>query len=123
MVERLSNNKYKMTDYSYENLRSLNFKRIFSEPDLFCYKFVVDQYKNIPTLICTLTLDSTNGNIQIDVTSSNNNLYPAFYQDLNGFDEYIEKINNKIKYRLARLNIKKQKERKHGRKNNRNKSM
>lgn len=118
MVERLPNNKYKMTDYSYENLKALNFKNVYSEPELYCYKFVVDQYKNTPTLICTLMLDSTNGNVQIDVSDSNNNFYPAFYQDMNGFDNYIEKINNKIKYRLIKLGIKKQKERKHGRKNN-----
>ena len=123
MAERLPNNKYKMTDCSYEKLKKLNFKKMFSEPDLYFYKFVVDQYKDTPTMFCILILDSENGNVKIDVTDASGNIYPEFYQDLYGTNAYVEKINNKITARLGKLGIKKQKERKYGRKNNCNKSM
>lgn len=121
MSERLPNYKYKMIDHSYENLKALNFKKIYGEPDFYSYKFVVDQYKDTPTLFCTLILNSEDGNVRMDVTDANGNIYPEFYQDSYGSNEYIEKVNHKIKFKLTKLGIKRQKEKKHGRKNDSNK--
>lgn len=107
MVERLYYNKYKMLDYSKEKIESLGFKKIISEPDLYYYRFVVDKYKNIPTLWCKLILDSVTGEVVIDVLNTNGSFCSAFYQYASGFDDYIEKVNNKIKYKLNKLGIKK----------------
>lgn len=107
MVERLYYNKYKMEDKSKDRVLALGFKKIYTEPDLYYYKFAVDKYKDIPTVWCKFTLDISTGEVQIDVLNSNGSFFSAFYQEAAGFDTYVEKINNKIKYKLNKFGIKK----------------
>lgn len=121
MAEKLYYNKYKLTDCTKDKLQALGFKKIHSERDLYFYKFAVDKYKNIPTVWCKLTLDSSDYGIVIDVLNNDGSFFPAFYQDMSGFNDYVETINIRIKRKLNKLNIKKVK--KHGRKNYINKSM
>lgn len=127
MIERIPNNKYKMMDITTEKLKTFGFRKIYSEPELYSYRFVLDQYKNTPTLFCNLILNINTGYVNIIIKDNNENLYPPFYQELSGYDNYIEKLNNKIKYRLSRMDIKKVKERnykrKHGRKDDINNPM
>lgn len=122
MVEKLHYNRYKITNCTKDNLQSLGFKKFYSEKDLYYYKFIVDKYNNNPTVWCKLTLDTTDYSVLVDLLRNDGSFFPAFYQDMSGFDSYIEKINNKIKRKLNKLNIKKVKN-KYGRKNNINKSM
>ena len=96
MVERLYYNEYKMTDKSKDRVQALGFKKIYTEPDLYYYKFAVDKYKDIPTVWCKFTLDISTGEVQVDVLNSKGSFFPAFYQEAAGFDTYVEKINNKI---------------------------
>lgn len=107
MVERLYYNKYKMTTRPKDNIEALGFKKIYTEPDLYFYKFAVDKYNNTPTVLCKLTLDASTWEVQIDVFKSDGSFFPAFYQDLAGFDNYVEKINKRIKYKLNKFGIKK----------------
>jgi hypothetical protein len=107
MVERLCGNKYKLTDKLSDRVQALGFKKIYTEPDLYFYKFAVDKYKDIPTVWCKFTLDIVTGEVQIDVFKSDGSFFPAFYQELAGFDDYVEKINNRIKYKLSKFGIKK----------------
>jgi len=107
MVERLCNNKYKLSDKSSDRVQALGFKKIYTEPDLYFYKFSVDRYKDIPTVWCKFTLDIGTGEVQIDVFRNDGSFFTAFYQELAGFDAYVEKINNKIKYRINKFGIKK----------------
>lgn len=122
MAEKLHYNKYKLKNCTKNNIQSLGFKKIYSEKDLYYYKFVVDSYNNIPTVWCRLTLDSTDYSVTVDVLRDNGSFYDSFYQDMAGTDEYVEIINKRIKKKLNKLNIKKVKN-KYGRKNNINKSM
>lgn len=107
MVERLCNNKYKLADKSKEKVQALGFKKIYTEPDLYFYKFAIDKYKDIPTVWCKFTLDIFTGEVQIDVLNSNGSFFAAFYQEAAGFDDYVGKINNRIKYKLNKFGIKK----------------
>lgn len=121
MAEKLHYNKYKLTECAKDKIQLLGFKKIYSEKDLYYYKFVVDKYNNTPTVWCKLTLDTTDYSVLVDLLRNDGSFFPAFYQDMSGFDSYIEKLNVKIKRKLNKLNIKKVK--KDGRKNNINKSM
>jgi len=123
MVERLCNNKYKLTDKLSDRVQTLGFKKIYTEPDLYFYKFAVDKYKDIPTVWCKFTLDISTGEVQIDVLSSNGSFFAAFYQELAGFDNYVEKINNRIKYKLGKFGIKKATKKKRKKKNSSAKEM
>ena len=117
MIERLCRNKYKLSDKSKEKVQALGFKKILTEPDLYFYKFVVDKYNNTPTVWCKFTLDISTSEIQIDVFRNDGSFFPAFYQDAAGFDNYVEKISNRIKYKLSKFGIKKVTKKKRRKKN------
>lgn len=107
MVERLYYNKYKIADKSKDRVLALGFKKIYTEPDLYYYKFAVDKYNNTTTVWCKFTLDISTGEVQIDILRNDGSFFPAFYQEAAGFDTYVEKINNRIKYKLNKFGIKK----------------
>lgn len=107
MVKRLPENRYKMTDHSKENLKKIGFNKVLDDPDLYTYRFPVHKYNNIPTEWCVLNVDVVTGEVNIDVFNNNGSSFPAFYQQMSGFDEFIEKINSKIRSKLSKLGIKK----------------
>jgi len=107
MVKRLPSNRYKMTNHSKDNLKKIGFKKVINEPDLYTYRFPVYKYNNIPTEWCVLNIDSSTGEVNIDVVNNSGNFLSAFYQHMSGFDEFIEKINSRIKNKLSKLGIKK----------------
>ena len=123
-VKSIYKDRYKLNNHSKEDLKSLGFyySSLLSDSELqiYTYKFPVLKYKNKTVLECELSIDTTYGEVKINVYDMKHELYIPFYHiECGNYDEILSKINKKIKSKLTKLGIKKvMKKRNKKRKNN-----
>lgn len=111
-VKSIIKDKYKLANHSKEDLKNLGFYYSSflsdSEVQIYTYRFSVLKYKNKTVLECELAIDTTHGDVKINVYDMNHNLYtPFYYIECGNYDELLTKINKKIKSELTKLGIKK----------------
>lgn len=109
-MEQLINNIYKIHNPDIGRLKSLGFKydsRLSnSEHSIYYRRFPVHKYNEYVTLECELSVDSSNGNVDINVYDENNEMYHPFYHiECGNYDTLMKKINNKIRIELKKIGI------------------
>lgn len=96
--------KYWLVKYNFKYNKSLSDEEL----DIYTYKFTIRKYKNIPVLICELSIDLKTGTTAINVYDENGNMYYPFYHiNCGNYDPLLESINKKISKKLNTLGIKK----------------
>ena len=82
-------------------LKDNNFKYI---DGYYSYRFPVYKYKKETTLWCNIYINLDNNCCGYNVTDSNFNTYPAFFnREYSGINVVVQKAENKIKAQLDKL--------------------
>ena len=101
-----------MKDYSTKNLKTIGFSlnKEASDGKRKCYsiRFPVVKYNEHASIEGEITVDSTNGNIFINVYDLKGNHYVRFYNhEYGNFDDILKIINKNIEKQLRKYKIKK----------------
>ena len=104
-------NKYKINDYSISNLKLLGFhyNEEASNLEQKCYslRFPVVKYNEYANINAEITINSYNGEININVYDLKGNFYPPFYNQKYGdFNDILKIIDRNINKKLKCLKIK-----------------
>ncbi len=109
-MERLIDNTYKLPKPNTNKLSELGFrydrKLSTSEQTVYYYKFPVLKYKEYTTLECEISINTSNGCVDINVYDEYGNMYSPFYHiECGNYEPLMKKINNKINSELKRIGI------------------
>lgn len=108
-MKRITNNKYIKKNLSHSWLKQNNFRysQIFSDSDInaYTYRFPIYKYGTSVILECELVMYEDTGEVRIDVYDNNRNKYAPFYYDSKVHDNFITKLDKKIKRKLKELGI------------------
>lgn len=101
-----------MKDFSINNLENMGFylNKEASDNERKCYsiRFPVVKYNTHISIEGEITVDSTNGNIVINVYDLKGNYYAPFYnREYGNFDDILKIINKNIKKQMIKCKIKK----------------
>lgn len=111
-MEQLINNTYKLKNPDKNKLQSLGFrysvKYSTSDCAIYYYRFPVHKYKTYTTLECEIYVNTSSGDVEINVYDENNNIYPPFYNiECGNYEPLMESVNHKIVSELKRIGVSK----------------
>jgi hypothetical protein len=111
-MEQLIKNTYKLLNPDISKLKELGFrydnKISNQEHPVYYYRFPVHKYKKYTVLECELLVDTSNGNIDLNLYDEKNNIYyPFYYNDYGDYSPLLKLVNKNIKKQLNKIGIQK----------------